>query len=74
MPAPMNPMALRLGVDIGGTFTDLVLEVGRDAYSVKVLTTPQTPEEAILQGVSQVCAKAQVRPADIEQSWHDARD
>ena len=35
----MATVATRLGVDIGGTFTDLVLEVAGDRFSTKVLTT-----------------------------------
>jgi len=32
-------LSVRLGVDIGGTFTDVVLEVGTAVFSAKVLTT-----------------------------------
>ena len=45
----------RLGVDIGGTFTDLVLEVGTRLFSAKVLTTYAAPENAIIDGMHQVC-------------------
>ncbi len=34
---------VRLAVDIGGTFTDIVLDVGQDRKTRKVLTTPQRP-------------------------------
>ena len=61
---------IRMGVDIGGTFTDVVLEVGREQYSVKVLTTYAAPENAIIDGMHQVCAKAGVAPAQIEQIIH----
>lgn len=40
-----------LGVDIGGTFTDVVLETGGRMVSAKVLTTYAAPEEAILDGL-----------------------
>jgi N-methylhydantoinase A len=60
----------RLGVDIGGTFTDVVLEVGKDQYSTKVLTTYAAPENAIIDGMHQVCAKAGITPAKIEQIIH----
>ncbi|MEW6149316.1 MAG: hydantoinase/oxoprolinase N-terminal domain-containing protein, partial [Pseudomonadota bacterium] len=39
---------VRLAVDIGGTFTDIVLDVGQDRKTRKVLTTPQRPEQAVL--------------------------
>jgi len=35
----MGNTAARLGVDIGGTFTDVVLEIGEKNFSTKVLTT-----------------------------------
>ncbi len=60
----------RLGVDIGGTFTDLVLEGFGQQFSVKVLTTYAAPEDAIIDGLHQVCAKAGIRPADIAQIIH----
>ncbi|WP_420860445.1 hydantoinase/oxoprolinase family protein [Algirhabdus cladophorae] len=64
----------RLGVDIGGTFTDLVLEVpgetGPQQYSTKVLTTYAAPEAAIVEGMHQVCAKAGIDPAQIGQVIH----
>ncbi|SEW41067.1 N-methylhydantoinase A [Cognatiyoonia koreensis] len=60
----------RLGVDIGGTFTDVVLEVGGDRFSTKVLTTYAAPEDAIVDGLQQVCTKAGIAPSDIEQIIH----
>ena len=61
---------IRMGVDIGGTFTDVVLEVGKDQYSTKVLTTYAAPEDAIIDGMHQVCAKAGIVPSQIEQIIH----
>jgi N-methylhydantoinase A len=66
MPTP----AARLGVDIGGTFTDVVLEIGAARHSTKVLTTYAAPENAIVDGMHQVCAKADVSPAVISQIIH----
>jgi N-methylhydantoinase A len=60
----------RLGVDIGGTFTDVVLEVGGDSHSTKVLTTYAAPENAIIDGMRQVCAKAGIAPSAITQIIH----
>ena len=60
----------RLGVDIGGTFTDVVLEIGDARTSTKVLTTHGAPEDAILEGLRQVCEKAGARPSDIGQIIH----
>ncbi len=47
-----------MGVDIGGTFTDLVLMAGRGRApaSLKVLTTPHDPAEAVIKGVRDLIA------------------
>ena len=66
----MKSEAVRLGVDIGGTFTDVVLEVGDAQYSSKVLTTYAAPEQAIIQGIHQVCTKADIQPSAIGQIIH----
>ncbi|MGR3436332.1 MAG: hydantoinase/oxoprolinase N-terminal domain-containing protein, partial [Shimia sp.] len=60
----------RLGVDIGGTFTDVVLDHGGRLHSTKVLTTHGAPEEAILDGMTQVCRLAGVAPRAIAQVIH----
>ncbi|TCL01504.1 N-methylhydantoinase A [Shimia isoporae] len=60
----------RLGVDIGGTFTDVVLEREGKWYSTKVLTTYGAPEDAIIDGMHQVCAKAGIAPEQIGQIIH----
>ncbi|MFT5401145.1 MAG: N-methylhydantoinase A, partial [Gammaproteobacteria bacterium] len=66
----MNKSSIRMGVDIGGTFTDVVLELGQDLFSTKVLTTYQAPEDAIIDGLQQVCAQAGITPSQIEQIIH----
>jgi N-methylhydantoinase A len=66
----MSGPSTRLGVDIGGTFTDVVLEIGRQLYSTKVLTTYAAPEDAIIDGMRQVCAKAGIEPERIQQIIH----
>ena len=59
-----------LGVDIGGTFTDVVLEIGDALFSTKVLTTYVAPDVAILDGLAQVCAKAGIEAAQITRIIH----
>ena len=49
----MASATTRLGVDIGGTFTDVVLEIDGTRYSTKVLTTYAAPEDAIIDGMHQ---------------------
>ena len=66
----MQKQPVRLGVDIGGTFTDVVLERGDDLFSTKVLTTYSAPEEAIVEGMARVCAQAQIDPTQITQIIH----
>jgi len=61
---------IRVGVDIGGTFTDVAMEVGETFYSTKVLTDHSFPEEAIVKGVRQVCDTAGVHLADIDTIIH----
>jgi len=66
----MTKQSVRLGVDIGGTFTDVVLEVADQSFSSKVLTTYIAPENAIIDGIHQVCAKAGITPSAIDQIIH----
>jgi N-methylhydantoinase A len=57
--------AARLAADIGGTFTDVVLEHGGRRHSAKVLTTPRAPEEGMLDGIARVLAAAELRAGDV---------
>ena len=60
----------RLGVDIGGTFTDIVLETSSKRFSAKVLTDNTNPETAIFKGINDVCLKADIAPSDLTQIIH----
>ncbi len=55
----------RLGVDIGGTFTDVALEAAGRRYSAKILTTPEAPERAVLEAIGTVLREAALAPADL---------
>ena len=55
----------RLGVDIGGTFTDVALEVGDKRFSAKILTTPAAPELGVLAAIRAVLREAQLKPGDL---------
>jgi N-methylhydantoinase A len=57
--------AARLAVDIGGTFTDVVLLLGERRFVSKVLTTPRAPELAVIEGARGVLADASVAFADV---------
>ncbi len=60
---------VRLAVDIGGTFTDVAIEVGRGPESAttvaKTLTTHDAPERGVVSGTIGVLADAGVDPADV---------
>jgi N-methylhydantoinase A/oxoprolinase/acetone carboxylase beta subunit len=60
----------RLGVDIGGTFTDVVLEAAGQRHSAKVLTTYNAPEDAIVEGMHRVCEKSGIPASQIAQIIH----
>ena len=55
----------RVGIDVGGTFTDVVLEAGGARTSAKVLTTPRSPEAGVIEAVREVLRKAGLRPGDV---------
>jgi N-methylhydantoinase A len=57
--------AARLGVDIGGTFTDVALEVGERRYSTKVLTTPAAPEKGVMEAVLAMVGEARIAAAEV---------
>jgi N-methylhydantoinase A len=62
----------RVGVDIGGTFTDLVMintSSGR-LYNEKVLTTPHDPSECVLEGIKKILDSNDVAPRDVQQVIH----
>jgi N-methylhydantoinase A len=56
---------IRLGADIGGTFTDTALDLRGKIFSTKVLTNYAAPEQAILDGIAIVTRDAGIAPADI---------
>lgn len=61
----------RIGVDVGGTFTDLVYADENGRVTVhKVPSTPANPAEAIIAGTARLCELAGVSPSQIEQFFH----
>jgi N-methylhydantoinase A len=62
---------MRIAVDIGGTFTDVVLELpGADRITRKLLTTHTHPGEAVLDGIRQVLAQAGATPDQVSLIIH----
>jgi N-methylhydantoinase A len=66
----MRNLPARIGADIGGTFTDLILERGGQIHSAKRLTIHAAPERALLDGLSDLLAAANVSPAEVELIVH----
>ncbi|MGD9538755.1 MAG: hydantoinase/oxoprolinase family protein [Alphaproteobacteria bacterium] len=62
----------RLGVDVGGTFTDLILieEASGQTYKAKVPSTPQDSSIGVLNGIAKICAEAGIEPARISHIMH----
>ena len=58
-------LAPRLAVDIGGTFTDVVLEAGGRRVTAKVLTTAARPEDGVMTALGEVLADAALAPGDV---------
>ncbi len=62
----------RIGVDVGGTFTDLIY-IDDEAGKVIVHKTPSTPADpsiGTVQGISELCAMAGIEPAQLDQVFH----
>jgi N-methylhydantoinase A len=60
----------RLAVDIGGTFTDIVLRTPTGFVSGKVLTTSDAPDEGVIRGTTAVLRKAGVSFGQIDLAIH----
>ena len=65
-------MAFRLGVDVGGTFTDLFLVNDADGrqFRVKTPSTPGDPSEGVLVGVRRICETAGIGPGELRNILH----
>ena len=65
-------MSYRLGVDVGGTFTDFLL-LNEDTGETKTAKVPSTPEDSsigVLNGVAKICDSSGIDPADIKLVMH----
>ncbi|MEE9510992.1 MAG: hydantoinase/oxoprolinase N-terminal domain-containing protein, partial [Gammaproteobacteria bacterium] len=65
-------MSYRLGVDVGGTFTDLLLvnEQSGDIFTAKVPSTPQDSSIGVLNGIERVCGSAGIDAEEITHVMH----
>ncbi|MGB0637067.1 MAG: hydantoinase/oxoprolinase family protein [Gammaproteobacteria bacterium] len=65
-------MSYRLGVDVGGTFTDVLLlnEQNGEIHTAKVPSTPSDSSIGVLAGIEKVCANANVALSEITHVMH----
>ena len=65
-------MAFRLGVDVGGTFTDLLLvdESSGQTYMAKVLSTPEDSSTGVLNGIDRICDESGIDAKQVNQVMH----
>jgi len=64
--ADVPQRSVRLSSDIGGTFTDVVLQIGEMRSTIKVLTDAAQPERGVLKGADQLLQRAGLGYADID--------
>lgn len=62
--------SVRLAADIGGTFTDVVLETDAERYTTKVLTTSEAPERGAIQGIDKALNIAGISPTEVDVLIH----
>jgi len=63
--------AIEIGVDIGGTFTDIVCRApGTPLRTLKIPTTPGDPSQAVLQTLAELLARFGIEPASISRFLH----
>ncbi|MEM1111296.1 MAG: hydantoinase/oxoprolinase family protein [Pseudomonadota bacterium] len=65
-------MSYRLGVDVGGTFTDLLLineETGA-THTAKVPSTPEDSSIGVLNGITRICDESGINPAEVTRVMH----
>lgn len=65
-------MTFRLGVDVGGTFTDLLLvdESSGQTYMAKVLSTPEDSSIGVLNGIDRICDESDIDTSEVSQVMH----
>ncbi len=65
-------MTFRLGVDVGGTFTDLLLvdEASGQTYMAKVLSTPEDSSIGVLDGINRICDESDIDTGQVTQVMH----
>jgi N-methylhydantoinase A len=65
-------MSYRLGVDVGGTFTDLLLinESNGETHTAKVPSTPEDSSIGVLNGIARICEESGIDPKQVNRVMH----
>lgn len=65
-------MSYRLGVDVGGTFTDLLLvdDSNGETYTAKVPSTPEDSSVGVLDGINRICSQSDIDLSKVSQVMH----
>ncbi len=65
-------MSFRLGVDVGGTFTDLLLinETSGQTFTAKVPSTPEDSSIGVLNGIARICDESGIDPREVSRVMH----
>ncbi len=63
---------MRIGIDVGGTFTDIVLidDKGKKIHYTKVLTVPKSPAQGVLNGIEKILRLASASMSDLDYMVH----
>jgi N-methylhydantoinase A len=61
-----------IGVDVGGTFTDIVLTDTTTNQTLihKISSTPEDPSKAVMQGIAEICEHNRIAPGGIAHVFH----
>src|SRR5260370_31000021 len=65
-------MTYRVGGDVGGTLTDLLLieDVSGEPFRAKVTSTPSEQSLGVLAGIEKICAAANIQPSQVFELMH----
>ena len=67
---PVSPARYRMGVDIGGTFTDVAIAMREGYVSAKLPTTPDDPVRGVREAMRDALARADLGSGDVETVIH----
>ena len=67
---PISPARYRMGVDIGGTFTDVAISMRESYVSAKLPTTADDPVRGVREAMRDALARADLESGDVETVIH----